>query len=294
MMITYSILDPTGNITALVESSISVQEQPAAAKQVMRRHPEVEQVGFVTFADPGLKTGEPLPELRMAGGEFCGNASMSAAALYMLRRAQAVTQNADGADRADTVQTVRLRVSGAAEPVEIHLKREKTDIFRTEIRMPREAEIKMRRFGFREVREELPVVRMEGISHVIIEPASAFFSLKEDQKAAGLAVRKWCGELVSDCLGLMFLRGDSASYRLDPLVYVRTAETEFWENSCASGSAAAGRYLAERSGTPLEITLQEPGGVLRVACAPESGETHLYGTVRLLETRQMDLSEKKG
>ena len=43
----YSIWDPTGNITALVESAVAVGEQPAAAAALMERHPTVEQVGFV-------------------------------------------------------------------------------------------------------------------------------------------------------------------------------------------------------------------------------------------------------
>ena len=48
----YSIFDPTGNITALVESPVPVERQPAVAAALMARHPEVEQVGFVRFPDP--------------------------------------------------------------------------------------------------------------------------------------------------------------------------------------------------------------------------------------------------
>ena len=79
--IKYSILDPTGNITALVESEVAVERQPAAAEAIMKRHTEVEQVGFVRF-DPeeGIDA-----QLRMAGGEFCGNASLCTAALYLMR-----------------------------------------------------------------------------------------------------------------------------------------------------------------------------------------------------------------
>ena len=45
-----SILDPTGNITALVEESVLPEEQPAAAAELMARYPAVEQVGFVRLA----------------------------------------------------------------------------------------------------------------------------------------------------------------------------------------------------------------------------------------------------
>ena len=79
----YCILDPTGNITALAESPVAHGDQPAAAEAIMRRHPEVEQVGFVRFGADAA--GGLAGELRMAGGEFCGNASMSAAALFLMR-----------------------------------------------------------------------------------------------------------------------------------------------------------------------------------------------------------------
>ena len=96
------ILDPTGNITALAESPVSIEEQPAAARKLMLHHPEVEQVGFVRFAPPdgnGVSAA-----LRMAGGEFCGNASMSAAALCLLR------------DPEKEAEELRIRASGAAQP----------------------------------------------------------------------------------------------------------------------------------------------------------------------------------
>ena len=47
----YYIFDPTGNITALVETAVDVAEQPAAASRIMELEPDVEQVGFITYAD---------------------------------------------------------------------------------------------------------------------------------------------------------------------------------------------------------------------------------------------------
>ena len=79
--IRYSILDPSGNITALVESAVGADARAAVAAELMRRHPEVEQVGFVRRTEPG----DPVrAELNMAGGEFCGNASLCTAALLLL------------------------------------------------------------------------------------------------------------------------------------------------------------------------------------------------------------------
>ena len=41
----------------------------------MAKHANVEQVGFVEIGK--------RPELQMAGGEFCGNATRSAASIYL-------------------------------------------------------------------------------------------------------------------------------------------------------------------------------------------------------------------
>ena len=44
----YAILDPTGNITALVETPVDPARQPETAAALMARHPQVEQVGFLS------------------------------------------------------------------------------------------------------------------------------------------------------------------------------------------------------------------------------------------------------
>lgn len=272
--IQYSVFDPTGNITALVESDVETGLQPSVAAHLMERRPEVEQVGFVRFA-PG---GEG-PSLRMAGGEFCGNASMSAAALYLIRRAE--RQGTALPLRRE--ETVSLRVSGVARPVELRLRAEAPGCFRAGVQMPPALGLEDREFSYGALSGKVPVVWMEGISHIVIEPGSVFWALSKEQAAAGEAVRDWCAALSAPGLGLLFLSGDAPRRRLTPLVYIPGSNTVFWESSCASGSAAAGMYLAAKAGVSVDLELQEPGGVLRVASDPRRGETWLYGTVRLAE-----------
>jgi hypothetical protein len=73
------------------------------------------------------------------------------------------------------------------------------------------------------------------------------------------------------------------SLSLTPLVYIPVSDTLFWENSCASGSAAAGMVLAARAGGPVSLSLDEPGGTHRVESDP-AGETLLQGrTKRIAE-----------
>ena len=267
----YSIWDPTGNITALVESDVELDRQPSVAAALMRRHPEVEQVGFLRLSPNGELSGT---ELRMAGGEFCGNATMCAAALFQLRTGRR-------AGTEDAPETVWLCVSGLSRPVPVRLWQEGAESFRAAVRMRARLGTAERELCFEGRSGSLPLVRMEGISHLLVEPGSVFFALLADRPAAERAVRAWCAELGAACLGLMFLEAEGDAYRLTPLVYVPGSGTVFWESACASGSASVGMALAERAAAPVCLELREPGGTLRVMSEPR-GMTWLEGHARLL------------
>ena len=262
--IRYSILDPTGNITALVETPVDVAEQPAVATEVMRRHAEVEQVGFVTLDGASVS-------LCMAGGEFCGNASMCAAALACVRLGCA-----------EGSHELSVRVSGAQDSVTVRLEGGGDNAFAASVLMPSGQEIDVVELACGLRAGRVPVVRMTGITHVIVTPDSAFWDLQMGCGEATSAVRAWCSELDADCLGLMFLDGEGDTRRLVPLVYVPKAGTTFWESSCASGSSAVGMWLAHEAGAPIKVDLVQPGGTLGVSSDPATDETWLSGHVRLL------------
>ncbi len=293
----YCIFDPTGNITALVESLVTVDAQPMVAAEIMAAEPAVEQVGFVTYADEAVASGEGVPvSLRMAGGEFCGNATLCAAALYMLRKG--LPGSAE----------VRVKVSGAKEPLLVSLEQTGEAAFTGAVNMPPAKAIEELKISNGTLSDEsalrLPVVRMGGIDHIIIEPDSGFLGLKDDKALAESLIRGWCAALGSDCLGMMFLGEISGAFSdedeaagqetgavkdpalsrrtLTPLVYVPGADTMFWENSCASGSAAAGIYLAAQAGTAVDVTFDEPAGRLRVESDPLAKKTVLHGSAILI------------
>ena len=239
MELSYTVFDPTGNITVLVETPVAIAEQPRMAAALMAHEPTCEQVGFCMPDMPGADI-----TVRMAGGEFCGNASMSAAAYLCSER---------GWEHA----AVTVAIGGQLVPVTA----EETGAggFRCAVTMPRALRI-TEAFG-------LPLVELPGISHLIATAPMA-------REAAEEAIRGWCRALGADALGLMLL--DEASGRLDPLVYVPQAGTLFWERSCASGTAAVGAWAGP--GTALSLT--EPGGVLTVRTASD-GTVTLEGMVRL-------------
>ncbi len=281
--IEYRIFDPTGNITALVETEVDPMDQPSVAAGIMGLHSEVEQVGFVSFAAGGQDettgaaagAGAPAADvpvsLRMAGGEFCGNATMCAAALYMMVNGMSGEA------------TVKVKVSGTTEPLDVCLVRRDAAGFDASVTMPPELGIGELKLSDGMLPDGgtlmLPIVRMEGIAHVIIEPDSGFFGLKDDPALAETLIRGWCGMLDAECLGMMFLGEGEGERVMTPLVYVPGADTMFWENSCASGSAAAGIYLAAKAGEPVDVTFSEPAGRLRVESDPVTGRTILHGAV---------------
>lgn len=257
--VTYTLLDPTGNMTLLAETPVPEASQPLTAQKLMAAEPETEQVGFVTYGADGIG-------LRMAGGEFCGNASMSAAVLYAGRR---------GLDRT----SVEVMVSGTPEPVPVTV--EKTgDRWRGEVTMPRPLSVGTERFPDG---SEHPVVRFPGIAHVILEKEM------EPAEAERLAPQ-WCRFLKADGLGLMFL--DRERGVLKPLVYVPEAGTLFWESSCASGTTAVGAWLAKESGQAVSRSLKQPGGTLTISAAPE-GELILSGTVEIVRRKTADLTDRE-
>ena len=243
----YHIFDPTGNVTALAETPVPVALQPAVGAALLRAEAAAEQAGF-------LSEGEGCDiALRMAGGEFCGNATMSAAAFFAMRNALR-----DGC--------VRVRVSGVDAPVKVHITAEGGG-WRGTVEMPRP--LSVARANLRGGGSPV-VVRYPGIAHVV-------FPRPMGREDAEKAARGWCAALGAEALGLMLLGREKNI--LTPLVYVPAPETLYWERSCASGSAAVGAYLAAEAGKKITAALNEPGGVLAVTAAPD-GTVTLTGTVK--------------
>lgn len=256
MKLEYRLYDPTGNVTVLVASPVPEAIQPAVAERLMALEPKAEQVGFLTEAD-----GADIA-LRMAGGEFCGNAAMCAA-VY--------AAEARGIERG----AVTVRVSGAAEPVSAAVALQPDGSWRGVVDMPRPAAIERHMLpGV----GEAPVVRFDGITHIVLTDPMP-------RPLAERQARVWCAALGAEALGLLFF--DRRTERMTPLVFVPAAGTLCWENACASGTAAVGAYLAAREGGAADVTLRQPGGWLRIEAA--DGALRLTGSVRAGARRQAEI-----
>lgn len=253
--IKYRLVNPTGNITALVESEISVEKQPEAAEWIMWREPSCEQVGFISAG-----TEESDITLRMAGGEFCGNATMSAAVYYCEKSGLLI----------DESKTVLVKVIGTKEPVEVVVTRIGNNYTGT-VKMPRALKISDELFSFEGHTYKYPVVAFAGISHIIAEDSMSIYMAER-------VVKLWCDKLKTQGLGLMMVNNEKT--KVQPLVYVKNPETLVWESSCASGTTAVGAYFAKQEKKDVEYSFKEPGGILTIKATKE-GDLYLSGTVEM-------------
>lgn len=257
----YEYIDPTGNITVLVTDEVNIKSQPEVADMIMKAEPACEQTGFI-FGSQKADIG-----LRMAAGEFCGNATMSAAALHCDMNALAV-----GCSKKVTVDA-----SGCARPVEVNITRttdrKSRHIYAGAVNMPEPVKISSHVLPYSGKDYELPVVEFEGISHIIVRDGLPELADGD----AETAIRTWCSLLGADALGIMKISSEESSpgdapytnigIYLKPLVYVSKTDTLFWENSCASGTTAVGAYYREiYKRSDIKITAREPGGVLTAEC----------------------------
>ena len=262
--IDYYLVNPTGNITLLAITPVPVSRQPEIAAMLMRGEPTGEQAGFLSESE------RADIKLRMAGGEFCGNATLSAAACFCVRRGLEA-----GRERAVTVEA-----SGCDTPLTVSVRRtEDGEAFRASVCMPEHRSLTRRTLRYRDRVYTLPVVDEGGILHIVAEEPLGLTDREAEE-----AVRLWCRELDAEALGIMELRrGAEGGIELRPLVYVPGAGTCCWESSCASGSAAVGLCLLESGWSGEALSLREPGGVLTIAA--QDGQIVLGGRVEIVPPR---------
>ena len=119
---------------------------------------------------------------------------------------------------------------------------------------------------------ELSVVRLPGISHIIV-PAQVFTRARAEE-----LIRRWAEVLHADALGILLLKEEELCF--DPLVYVTQTDTAVWERGCGSGSAAYGAAMAWKTGREVEIPVRQPGGTITVR-AGEKGVS-IRGKVKIV------------
>ena len=256
---TVAVLDPAGNVTAIVCSDVPAAERARVAAQILRL-PElgIEQVAFLTAPRSG---GEI--RLEMMGGEFCGNA-LRCAGFYQALRTGAQGNSCVFAEisGADGVQPVMADTAeGTASTV-----------------MP--LPLSVQPAGWADV--QAARVTFAGITHFVIDCAQPDETLV--QRAIAAAPE-------ASAVGAIFL--DRAHGSIKPVVFVRETASCVAENSCASGSVATAVVLtADFVDGITEIGIGQPGGTLEVGVQRTDGAVtglSIGGAVRLTQTLTVTL-----
>ena len=256
---TVAVLDPAGNVTAIVCSDVPAAERARVAAQILRL-PElgIEQVAFLAAPRSG---GEI--RLEMMGGEFCGNA-LRCAGFYQALRTGAQGKSCVFAEisGADGVQPVMADTAeGTASTV-----------------MP--LPLSVQPAGWTDV--QAARVTFAGITHFVIDCAQPDETLVQRAIAAAPG---------ASAVGAIFL--DRAHGSIKPVVFVRETASCVAENSCASGSVATAVVLtADFADGITEIGIGQPGGTLEVGVQRTDGAVtglSIGGAVRLTQTLTVTL-----
>jgi len=264
----FSKWSPGGNTTLLFSDS---GQRPAeqARLAALALDPAMlggEQAGFVHLAQG---------KLRMAGGEFCVNASRAVGALLaytdqcanpeqgMLEGiAQSATQAAYATPPQCHERLDEIQVSGWHSPVRLRT-RGTAPLWQVE------ALLRLPACSITTVEEGAHLVRLPGISHLLL--GGPAHPLPDDCHALAAQMRQRHGLENEPAAGVIWWRECQGQLEMLPLVHVRDADTTFLENACGSGALALAMRLS-RSGTRRAFSIMQPGGsALDVRLFTENG-----------------------
>ena len=202
-------LDPSGNITLFVLSPVPVDDRRELNDALLSADPDAEQAGCLSGSGRSVR-------VEMMGGEFCGNASRSAAAYW------AHIHGEEG--------VFEVTCSGAKAPMEARVKKlgSTPPTYDAEIDLPLPLSIteEAMRVGEKEV--SLIHVVLPGIDHYVyfteeldaLSPMDYWLALKNKVSTGPLP----------DAYGLILVEEKSA--RMIPAVFVTATGTLYWERSC--------------------------------------------------------------
>ncbi len=254
-------ISPGGNPTILVLDAVAPENRAPFARALLdAQHLQAEQVGY-------LNLDVQPARLDMMGGEFCGNACRAAAAV-MVREGRGLVRE-DGEWRGV------LSVSGVERPLVVRVLSDGADCW-VEMPLP-EGE------AVAEVAPGIGLVRVPGIAHLCLDerahPVPAdFVRIAQD-------LRQRFGLTGEDAAGCVWYRGDAAACAIQPVVWVRSTDSTYYESGCGSGSLAVALWLGRGQNLPTATTVRQPSGGeigVRVTVDESGPRAWIHGPVTLV------------
>ncbi|MBN1684088.1 MAG: hypothetical protein JW855_01435 [Gammaproteobacteria bacterium] len=232
----YNIYRPSGNDTALVRAKIlDPHLKKLINDAILKKHTFVEQVGFI-YQENGQFY------LEMAGGEFCGNATRSAVVMFL---------------NGEKNQEIAIHVSGVIGVLNAGIDSE-GNVY-TEIPIPKS--------NFIQECADYSIIKLEGIVHFIV-PQKTPIKNKEKAKQLAKNLLNKDSTIIKDFLaaGVIFLTKQKHDFYIEPVVFVKSIKTFFYETACGSGTIAIGLLEAFRQKKNVKINICQPSKKIITAC----------------------------
>ncbi|MGX4586134.1 diaminopimelate epimerase [Paenibacillus chitinolyticus] len=249
--------NPTQNMTILVRTNHLAEDyMPIAAKMMSYDSVYAEQVGFIE--KPG--SYEADANLRMAGGEFCGNACMSLAAFLASEKGM----------KPDDFMEIVLEASGTEQLVTCQVKKVKEEyVCRLAMPVPKKIDEKTIKFEGDDL--DIVTVRYPDFLHIVIEVDH----FNETVRNRAQALAKLLGAASeASVIGILLFK--SQTNELAPLIYVPLLDSMIWERGCGSGTASLGAFLSWKNKGAVSAQIKQPGGIMTVMAEwEEDGVTSL-------------------
>ena len=188
--------------------------------------------------------------LEMAGGEFCGNATRCAAFFYLKGQSG----------------KIKIQVSGVNKKLSAGVNEQKNVWTQIPLLDPPTTY----KLGY-------TLINIEGITQVIIP--------RSGNKTNAEKILSQLNLLKSiPAAGVIFVTKNQSIIKLDPFVYVRDIKTFFNETACASGTAAAGYYLARKLNRAADFSILQPSKqILNVSVQLKPLQVKISGQVKIIK-----------
>lgn len=254
---------PGGNTTVfLPQGGLSHKEEAHLACQALATDMlGGEQAGFVDLEGRSL---------RMAGGEFCCNATRAFGALL-------------AHEQGPPAGRLHVRCSGWPGLIELDVMGA-TPSYTVAATLDLPASVAVEDCG------DVVLVRLPGIDHVLLNAKR--HRVPADAAGGEPTLVSFAGRLgleKSPCVGAIWWSGKDDTFDMTPLVHVRAVGTTFLESACGSGALALALWLARRSGTRTgSFSLGQPSGQpLFVEILRGGTQARISGPVSLLAQGQV-------
>lgn len=244
-MIPCHILSPGGNTTALIDAACTESELRVASSSLRATHPEVEQVGSIDLALSD-------PQLKMAGGELCINATRSAALLWSKRHSK---------------ETFAIEVSGFVGKISATVKGEYVELEIPDTVIIEKANV-----------PEGVLIDLQGIRFVVVRDVI-------NQEVRDELMKKYSDTVPA--MGVLFVREEGEAIVIDPWIRVQSTGVYINETACGSGSIAACIATGKSSG---QFRVMQPSGAIYdVTLMPHDHVVRIGGTVQYIQETEITL-----